>query len=142
MTKQITSQMYQNFKDMMWDKKLKLYNKKDPLQDGHEPYIVELLELQQTVHSKHLITVEAPQVSGKHDDMSDAIVRMTWLASNNIGKTRYFAKGGSNYSHPMAGGKTFASAGRYTGRGGSDPRRVAPRGSSSYSLKNIINRRK
>ena len=142
MTKQITSQMYQNFKDMMWDKKLKLYNRKDPLQDGNEPYIVEMLELQQTVHSKHLITVEAPKVAGKHDDMSDAIVRMTWLASNSIGKTRYFAKGRSNYSHPMAGGKTFATAGRYSGRGGSDPRRVAPRSPSSYSLKDRINRGK
>ena len=141
MTKQITSQMYQNFKDMMWDKKLKLYNKRNPIENGHEPYIIELLELQQTVHSKHLITVEAPQVAGKHDDMSDAIVRMTWLASNNMGKTRYFAKGGSNYSHPLSGGKTFASS-KYNGRGGSDPRRVAPRKSSSYSLRNLVNRRK
>lgn len=140
MTKQITSQMYQNFKDMMWDKKIKLYNKKDPATDGHEPYIAELLELQQTVHSKHLITVEAPQIAGKHDDMSDALIRMVWLASNNVGKTKYFAKGGGNYSHPLAGGKTFATGGRYTGRGGSDAKRIAPRSPRS-SLRDSINAR-
>lgn len=140
MTKQITSQMFQNFKDMMWDKKLKLYNKKDPYVDGHEPYIAELLELQQTVHSKHLITVEAPQTAGKHDDMSDALVRMVWLASNSIGKTRYFAQGSRSGSHPLAGGKSFATGGRYTGRGGSDSKRVAPR-SSGYNLRDTINSR-
>lgn len=138
MTKQITSQMYQNFKDMMWDKKLKLYNKKDPIQEGHESYIIELLELQQTVHSKHLITVEAPQTAGKHDDMSDAIVRMVWLASNNIGNTRYFAQGKANSSHPMIGGKVFASGGRYMGRGGSDAKRFAPK-SPRYNLRDSIN---
>lgn len=141
MTKQLTSQMYQNFKDMMWDQKVKLYDKKDT-SEGHEPYIAELLELQQTVHSKNLITVEAPQTKGKHDDMSDAIMRMAWLASNNIGKSRYFATGGQRqYNHPMAGGKTFATGGRYTGRSsGSDSKRVAPK-SPRYSLKDSINSR-
>ena len=140
MTKQITSNMFQNFKDMMWDKKLKLYNKKDPYVDGHEPYIAELLELQQTVHSKHLITVEAPQTAGKHDDMSDALVRMIWLASNSIGKTRYFAQGSRGGSHPLAGGKSFATGGRYTGRGGSDSKRIAPK-RSRYDLRGSINGR-
>jgi intein/homing endonuclease len=142
MTKQLTSQMFQNFKDMMWDQKLKLYNRSDWETNGHEPYIQELLELQQTVHSKNLITVEAPQTAGKHDDMSDALVRMTWLASNNIGKGRYFATGGSSrqYRHPMAGGKTFATGGRYTGRGGSDAKRIAPR-SPRYNLRDSINGR-
>lgn len=143
MTKQLTSQMYQNFKDMMWDQKIKLYNRPDWESNGHEPYIQELLELQQTVHSKNLITVEAPQTKGKHDDMSDALVRMTWLASNNIGKGRYFAsgaKGSRQYRHPMAGGKTFATGGRYTGRGGSDAKRIAPK-SPRYNLRDSINGR-
>jgi hypothetical protein len=143
MTKQISSQMFQNFKDLMWDKKLKLYNNQDPLKEGHAPYLTELLSLQQTVHSKHLITVEAPQTAGKHDDMSDALVRMIWLASNNIGKSRYFAKGsGSNRSHPLAGGRTFASGGRYMGRGGSDEKRIAPRSPrGGYNLRDSINKR-
>jgi hypothetical protein len=141
MTKQITSQMFQNFKDMMWDQKLSLYNRPDYQTKGHEPYIQELLELQQKVHSKHLITVEAPQTAGKHDDMSDALVRMVWLASNNIGNTKYFAKGiGSGLRHPMMGGKAFASGGRYQGRGGSDEKRVAPR-QPRYNLRDSINSR-
>jgi intein/homing endonuclease len=143
MTKQITSQMYQNFKDMMWDQKIKLYNRPNYETDGHEPYLQELLELQQTVHGKHLITVEAPQTKGKHDDMSDALVRMTWLASNNIGKGRYFASSGSGsrqFRHPLAGGKAFATGGRYTGRGGTDAKRVAPK-SPRYNLRDSINGR-
>ncbi len=127
---------------MMWDQKIKLYNTKDPTNEGHEPYIKELLELQQKVHGKHLITVEAPQTKGKHDDMSDALIRMVWLAANNVGKTRYFSKGGSgSYRHPMSGGKTFARGNRYLGRsGGSDPRRKAPK-SPRYSLRDSINGR-
>jgi len=141
MTKQLSSQMYQNFKDMMWDQKIKLYNRKNYETQGHEPYIAELLELQQTVHGKHLITVEAPQTKGKHDDMSDALIRMAWLAANNVGKSRYFAKGGSgSFRHPMAGGKTFATGGRYTGRGGSDSKRIAPK-SPRYNLRDSINGR-
>jgi hypothetical protein len=141
MTKQLTSQMFQNFKDMMWDQKIKLYNKKNPIKEGNEPYLLELLELQQTVHGKHLITVESPNTKGKHDDMSDAIVRMAWLASNNVGKTRYFAQGGQSTSRqPMVGGKAFASAGRYPGRGGSDAKRTAPL-APRYSLRDSINGR-
>jgi len=66
---------------------------------------------------------------------------MAWLASNNIGKTKYFAKSSSgNYRHPLAGGKTFATGGRYTGRGGSDAKRIAPR-SPRYNLRDSINGR-
>jgi hypothetical protein len=107
MTKTLTSQMYQNFKDMMWDRKLALYNKKD----GKEDYLKELLELQARVQSKHIITVEAPQVQGKHDDMSDALIRMVWIASNKIGKERYIV---GNYSSSgfLSNGKKFASQSR------------------------------
>lgn len=85
-TKNLTSQIFQNFKDLMFDQKLVLYN--DPVpQDGDLcPYLEEMMELQAEVHSKHIITVAAPQVDGKHDDMSDALVRMVWSASQNITK--------------------------------------------------------
>ena len=124
MTKTLTSQMFQNFKDMMWDKKLRLYDKQDPLTQGHEPYIEELLELQAKVHSKHVITVEAPQVQGKHDDRSDAIVRMVWAAANNISKEKYItgsyrSGGGSSLSTT---GKTFAQPNRVRSK---DPKRTA-----------------
>jgi hypothetical protein len=52
---------------------------------------MELLELQAEVHSKYLITVEAPQVKGKYDDMSDALVRMVWEATQHLGKRKYIA---------------------------------------------------
>lgn len=87
MTKQLTSQMFQNFKDMMWDKKLVLYDHPIPPNESHCPYIAELLELQAQYHSKFVTTVEAPNIDGKHDDMSDALVRMVWLASNRLAKS-------------------------------------------------------
>jgi len=127
MTKQLTSQMFQNFKDMMWDERLDLYDKPNPDVNGHEAYLEELLELQQTVHSKNLITVEAPQADGKHDDMSDALVRMIWIASQNVGskqKTIYTAGGGGMYS-PRRGGEIYF--GRTSGAQGSSVGRIAPK---------------
>ena len=91
MTKQLTSQMFQNFKDMMWDQKLVLYDHPIPPNEAHCPYIAELLELQAEYHSKFVTTVEAPNVDGKHDDMSDALVRMVWLASNRLSKNLHLA---------------------------------------------------
>ena len=84
----------------MWDKRLVLFD--SPIPEGHEhcPYITELLELQAKQHSKYLTTVEAPNVKGKHDDMSDALVRMVWLASQQLGKPIYFAKGGRGNRPP------------------------------------------
>ena len=92
-SKQKTSEMFKNFKDMMWDHKIVLYD--DPIPDGeyHCEYIQEILELQATKHSKYVITVEAPNVKGKHDDRSDAIVRMTWLASQHLGGSKYISTG-------------------------------------------------
>ena len=99
MTKIIASQMYQNFKDMMWDKRLALFDA--PLDQGeaHCPYIKELLELQAEYHSKFVTIVSAPNIKGKHDDLSDALVRMVWLASNRLSRPGYFAKG-TGYNQP------------------------------------------
>lgn len=87
MTKQLTSQMFQNFKDMMWDQKLVLYDYPIAANESHCPYIAELLGLQAEYHSKFVTTVEAPNIDGKHDDMSDALVRMVWMASNRLSKS-------------------------------------------------------
>lgn len=91
MTRNFVSQMFQNFKDMMWDRRLVLFD--EPLEDNHEhcAYIEELCELQAEYHSKYIITVEAPRIEGKHDDMSDALVRMVWLASQAAGNQKYIA---------------------------------------------------
>ena len=90
-TKNLTSEIFRNFKDMMWDKRLVLYDWPIPQDAGkqHCGYIQELLELQAQYQSKYVTTVEAPNMDGKHDDRSDAIVRMVWLASKNLGNTRY-----------------------------------------------------
>jgi hypothetical protein len=137
MTKQLTSQMFQNFKDMMWDKRLVLYNKKNCEVEGHEPYIQEMLELQQTVHSKNLITVEAPQTEGKHDDMSDAIVRMFWVASQNVGKGKFLSmsSGGSTRTSPLGRGLIF---GRSVPEG-SAVNRIAPK-LPKHSIRGMVGR--
>ena len=56
-----------------------------PLTEGEDfaPHIQELLELEQEVVSKYIVKVQAPNIGGKHDDMSDAIARMVWCASQD-----------------------------------------------------------
>ena len=91
----LSSDIYKNFKHFIWDAKLELFNY--PVNEGEEycGYIRELLELQQTVVSKHVTKVEAPNIQDKHDDMSDAISRMVWLAASSISDGKFIAKGGS-----------------------------------------------
>lgn len=139
MTKNLSSQIYQNFKDMMWDDRLRLYDNKDADQEGHAPYLAELLELQAEVQSKHIIIVEAPQVQGKHDDMSDALTRMVWIASQQMSKPRYL----SGAVHSSSGvyqsytGKGFAADPRI--RRSSIPSRTAPPTTTrGYNLRNTI----
>jgi hypothetical protein len=80
-TRPLTSQLFKNFKDMMFEDRLVLYD--FPIEEGkeHADYILELCALQETVHTKYISTVEAPNTEGSHDDRADAIVRMVWLAS-------------------------------------------------------------
>ena len=98
LTSPLNSQIFNNFKDMMWDKRLVLYDW--PLSDTgsppHCPYITELLELQAQYKSKYVVTVQAPNIDGKHDDLSDALVRMVWKASQKLGNSKYMtgARGG------------------------------------------------
>jgi hypothetical protein len=104
MTPPLNSQIYQNFKDMMYDSRISLFNDPPPNKE-FSPYISELLELQATVKSKYVIEVEAPPTEGKHDDMSDALVRMVWVASKHLGKDKYKVK--SLYSSKPMGMETF-----------------------------------
>jgi hypothetical protein len=85
-TPQLNSQMFQNFKDMMFDRRMVLYDWPIPPGETHCLYINELLELQAQYKSKYVTIVEAPNVSGKHDDHADALVRMVWAASQHMGK--------------------------------------------------------
>ena len=50
----------------------------------HSPLITELLELQATSGGKNITIVESPKISGKHDDMSDALIRGVMLAAEYI----------------------------------------------------------
>lgn len=101
---------------------MKLYN--EPIADGEEncPYIKELLELQATHHSKYITTVEAPNIEGKHDDMSDALIRMVWLASQKLGKPKYMTALKKSDGQPMVRRRGRQ---RVT-RGGSSPDRQLP----------------
>jgi hypothetical protein len=84
-TRSLTSQMFQNFKDMMLDKRLVLYDWPVPSGEEHAEYLQELLELQAEVISKYIILVQAPNMEGKHDDYADALARMVWVATQKAG---------------------------------------------------------
>ena len=110
-SRQISSNIYQNFKSLMMDQRLIMYNW--PLVDGEEfaPHIRELLELEQEVVSKYIIKVQAPNIDGKHDDMSDAMARMVWCASQNSTKIKKVTgtRGGkSQRTRPGTGDKAPA----------------------------------
>lgn len=130
----LTSQMYQNFRDMMWDKRLVLYN--HPVgNDGYCDYIRELLELQATYKSKYVMVVEAPNVADKHDDQGDAIVRMVWQASQQLGNRKYISKGTGVQRGPQDTSqdmqKAYAKARRLARFGG---------GTSTDRQRSLINR--
>jgi len=93
-TKQLTSQIFANFKTLMSEGRLKLFDfpkNTDVEGEMHAAYIAELLELQAETQSKYIITVEAPNAPGKYDDYSDALVRMVWEATQHMGKRKYIA---------------------------------------------------
>jgi len=131
LTRQESSKLWFNFKDLMWDQRVILYDWPLPEGQNHCPYIQELLELQEKRHSKHIITVSAPKVDGKHDDRPDALVRMCWLASKILGNNAYIAS--RRQGDPRAQGARSLSAKEYrkayvkTRRGGSHPDRM-PKG--------------
>jgi hypothetical protein len=92
LTKNLNSDIFRNFKDMMWNRQLVLFDWPPPPEGSeseHCAYVQELLELQAEYQSKYVTIVEAPNIEGKHDDMSDAIVRMVWVASQHMAKPKY-----------------------------------------------------
>ena len=103
------SATFKNFKDMMWDKRLVLYDWPIPEKAEHCDYIEELCELQKEQKTKNIVKVSKPKVEGKSDDMSDALVRMVWLASQHIVNQKYVSGVHTGGSY----GGTRASAGEY-----------------------------
>lgn len=101
MTDHRNSEIYQNFKSMIFDRRVRLFDlndmdremyrrEKQPVPE-HAPYIQQILELQAEYKSKYIMKVAAPRVAGKHDDLADALARAVWLASMQMGKVVYIA---------------------------------------------------
>ena len=125
-TRQLSSQMFQNFKQLMLDKKLVLYDFPIPDGDEHSAHIAELTELQAEYISKYIVKVEAPKIDGKHDDLSDALVRMVWVATNN--STKRVILSGTSGARGVNTGSRFGRTPRpNSGRGGSHPSRMIPK---------------
>jgi len=105
-TRDKNSKMYQAFKLLMLDKKLRLFDYPIPEGEEHCDYIKELLELQEQRVNKYQIIVEAPNLPGKYDDMSDALCRAVWLAQDRIGDRKFakLARQISNQSGLQKGG--------------------------------------
>ena len=102
----------------MLDKKLILFDSPDDGED-HSPYLTELLELQAEYVSKYIVKVEAPNLEGKHDDLSDALVRMVWCATVNCSKQNSFA----GVSTPRGGVSRFGRQPMRRTKGGTHPDR-------------------
>lgn len=131
MTKNLNSDIYRNFKDMMWDKRLVLYDWPIPASANHCDYIAEMLELQADSHTKYLVDVHAPKIDGKHDDRSDALVRMVWVASQHLGKPKFIGGAGTGGAGNRGGMMGHESAYRHAmmkaKQMGSSPDRQASR---------------
>jgi hypothetical protein len=99
-----TTFMYKTFKDLMWDDKIRLYNwQANPdgttgellsaTDDQLCDYLLELLSLQEEKISRQVSNIEAPKSGGQHDDRSDALIRMVWLASQKMGNVKFLSGG-------------------------------------------------
>ena len=136
-SRQVSSNIYQNFKSLMLDQRIELFDW--PIMDGdeHSAHIQELLELEQEVISKYIVKVQAPQIDGKHDDFSDAIARMVWCASQNSSKVKVIsgASGPKRFPKSPVGGSGI-SFGRSAGGG------KLRSGRGSHSSRSVLNFKK
>jgi len=83
--RELSSQIYQTTKLLMFDKRLRLYNTPvDAATKKHSPLIQEILSLQAEQASRNVVIVEAPQAGGYHDDQSDALVRSIYLSAQRL----------------------------------------------------------
>jgi hypothetical protein len=104
-TRDQTSKMFQTAKMLMYDERLSLYDYPIPSEGvKHSPLIRELRSLQAQQISRNLVIVEAPKLSGSHDDQSDALVRAIWLTHERMLNQKYTANGrmGQGEYHPHA----------------------------------------
>ena len=87
-TRDLNSKVYQNLMMKILDAGLRIPEGEPRIVEGKQvtdlSLITELLRLQATIHNKYLITVEAPEIKGLHDDQSDAFARAVYLASQYL----------------------------------------------------------
>jgi hypothetical protein len=90
-SRDFNSKVYQNLMVKMLDASLRIPEDKERVIDGKKTkdldLIIELLKLRATSYSKYIISVEAPEIKGVHDDLSDAFARSVYCA------TKYMAGG-------------------------------------------------
>ena len=129
-TKQLSSQVFHNFKTLMFEKKIQLYDFPIPAGEDHCAYIEEMFSLQAEMQSKYVTVVEAPNSPGCHDDQADALVRMVWEATKHFGKRKYISKGatssGPGRTNASDIARALSKARRQARLGGSNPMRQRP----------------
>jgi len=86
-SKQLNSEVYKHFYDVMMDKKIRLFYDKE--------IIDEILMLKCTQSTKNIITVSAPTTRSAHDDRFDAIARLAWFANKEYSNDFQKNKSGS-----------------------------------------------
>jgi hypothetical protein len=90
-TRELNSRVYQNLMTKMLDNALRIPEGEPRIVEGRKvidlELVTELLRLQATIHSKYMISVEAPDIKGLHDDMSDAFARAVYLATEYLSNT-------------------------------------------------------
>ena len=128
-TEKLSSEIFQNFKNMMFDRKLSLFDW--PIPDGQEhcEYLQELLEVQAEHKSQYVVVVEAPKIEGKHDDLTDALVRMVWCATQSSVKMKTasgFGRGAVGNMRSVHQPQGAYVSQRRRPMGGSDPKRQIP----------------
>jgi hypothetical protein len=108
------SRVYQNLMSKMLDSALRIPEGEERIIEGKKTtdidLVREMVRLRATAHSKYLISVAAPEIKGCHDDLSDALARAVYLA------TEYLNKGGvarQNIVESMSGSGAGTSYRQY-----------------------------
>jgi hypothetical protein len=127
-----SSSMYQILHLYMLNKQLRLYDWPISGMDSHgkpvvhSPLIAEILELQASSAGKNIVIVEAPKITGKHDDSSDAFARSVLLASEYLKANPHALRSGSLYeamSHTRQAVNSYHAFQRQRARMGHAPPR-------------------
>jgi hypothetical protein len=88
MTRDLNSRIYENLMSKMLDAALRIPDCDERIEGDVKikdiDLVTEMLKLQATRHSKFMISVEAPQSKGSHDDLSDAYARAVFLATEHM----------------------------------------------------------